>query len=127
MDNCAVMRFHAAILAALAGSKSQVHALLTFSLDSTAAAALLRWYGSHAVRVRESEDPAQVVSQLTKVFLQPPKPISAEEMQEIRDKFSWTTIVPALYERVLQELHMRRLRGKDEQLQKSLMDQALQY
>jgi hypothetical protein len=79
------------------------------------------------VRVRESEDPAQVVSQLTKVFLEPPKPISAEEMQEIRDKFSWTTIVPALYERVLQELHMRRLRGKDEQLQKSLMDQALQY
>ncbi len=68
-----------------------------------------------------------MVSQLTKVFLEPPKPISAEEMQEIRDKFSWTTIVPALYERVLQELHMRRLRGKDEQLQKSLMDQALQY
>ena len=66
------------------------------------------------------------MEQLKAVFAQQPRPIEGEEMEEIRAKFSWGSIVPALYEKVLQELHLRRLGQGDEAERQALREAALQ-
>jgi hypothetical protein len=70
-----------------------------------------RWYGHHAVVIKESRDRAAVTRELAKALKVPPKPITDKEMAEIRHKFSWATIVPAFYEELRDALCCRPCRA----------------
>jgi hypothetical protein len=77
--------------------------IAALGLHSDCAAGLCRWYGSHAVVIKES-DKDVAIELLEKALSEAPRPITAEEMAEIRAKFSWEVIVPAFYERIAHEL-----------------------
>jgi len=55
------------------------------------------WYRKHAYTVDTTKD---IVPQLISILENPPRPITAEEYEEIVNTFSWKTIMNNFYERV---------------------------
>jgi hypothetical protein len=60
------------------------------------------------VVIRESANLSGVVAQLAQALAAPPRPITPEELAQLREKFSWASIVPAFYRRIARELQCRR-------------------
>jgi hypothetical protein len=76
-------------------------------LQPSAAPRTRRWYGSHAITIKETTSATDTIKQLAAALRQPPEPITAEEQAAIRAKFSWGTVVPAFYKRIERELRCR--------------------
>jgi len=59
------------------------------------------WYGDHAYVIDLESD---VTRQLTKILAQPARPVPDVEHAEIVKRFSWSRLVPPLFERIRREM-----------------------
>ena len=59
-----------------------------------------RWYKGHAVFLNASFGPAEHSAELIAVLKQPPAVVTDAELTELRNKFAWQRIVPALFDEI---------------------------